>query len=154
MSSANAIIKINESFYDMVNFNTYETGNGDFFANGFNSMAGMFMVLLTPATSESEIVKEIQLLGGDPSDDLWLKDNAAKFIFFYRVQEKKNDIHTYEEQDELRMKIEREENISSTIEALMKFAPTTQYNLVVTDPKYISHLQPGAVFETTAHDMC
>ena len=153
MSSASAIIKVNEVFYDKVEFTSYETGNGDFFANGFRTMAGLFMLLLSPANEESEIVKEIRLLGGDPSDTNWLKNNANKFISIYRVKEKLNSIETQEEEEELRNKIEREENSTSTIESLMKYAPSSRCNVIVTDPKYISHLVQDAVFETTAFDI-
>lgn len=111
------------------------------------------MLLLSPTNEESEIIKEIRLLGGDPSDTKWLKDNANKFISIYRFKEKLNSIETQEEEEELRNKIEREENRTSTIEALMKYAPSSRCNLIVTDPKYVSHLAQDAVFETTAFDM-
>lgn len=43
--------------------------------------------------------------------------------------------------------------MSSTEEALIKYAPTTHYKLEVTNPDYIAHIRPGDIFATTAYDM-
>lgn len=153
MSSANAIIKIHVTENHALDFSSYETGNADFYANGFSTKLAALMILLDAPGEETVLRKTIKEMGAEPANSNWLRENVNTFISAFHVLEKERNISTQEEEDVLRSKIEREENISSTEEVLILYAPTTHYKLEVTNPAYISHLKAGDVFETTAYDM-